>query len=157
MPSGPQYVMVLSTAAYLSAPSYERSTVVNTDDRFRISETLALHAHLVDEDQLDRLDELFTPDAVYDMSASGIGVFEGRESIRAAAAEMARTGHSPVAHFLTNVVITSTAKDEATARSKGLMIMADGQPLAVNHDDVLRRHDGAWRISRRTITPSRQA
>ena len=127
---------------------------MNTDDRFQISETLALHAHLADEDQLDRFDELFTPDAVYDMSASGLGVFEGREVIRAAAAEMARSGHSPIAHFLTNVIITSTAADEATARSKGLMIMADGQPLAVNHDDVLRRHDGAWRISRRTITPA---
>ena len=126
---------------------------MTTDDRLQINETLALHAHLVDEDQLDRLDELFTPDAVYDMSASGLGVFEGREVIRAAAAEMARTGHSPVAHFLTNVVITSNGDDEAVARSKGLMIMADGQLLAVNHDDVLRRLDGAWRISRRTITP----
>lgn len=128
---------------------------MNTDDRVQINETLALHAHLADANQLDRLDELFTPDAVYDMSASGLGVFEGREAIRAAAAEMARTGHSPIAHFLTNVVITSTADDEATARSKGLMIMADGHTLAVNHDDVLRRHDGTWRISRRTITPVR--
>ena len=130
---------------------------MNTDDRLQINETLALHAHLVDENQLDRLDELFTPDAVYDMSASGLGVFEGIEVIRAAAQQMERTGQSPVAHFLTNVVITSTADDEATARSKGLMIMADGQTLAVNHDDVLRRHEGGWRISRRTITPSRQA
>ena len=132
-------------------------TVVNSDDRLQINETLALHAHLADDNQLDRLDELFTPDAVYDMSAAGLGVFEGREMIRAAAAEMARTGRSPVAHFLTNVVITSTTDDEATARSKGLMIMTDGQTLAVNHDDVLRRHDGAWRISRRTITPARPA
>lgn len=128
---------------------------MNTDDRLQINETLALHAHLVDENQLDRLDELFTPDAVYDMSASGLGVFEGREVIRAAAAEMARSGHSPLAHFLTNVIITSTGDDEATARSKGLMIMADGQLHAVNHADVLRHHDGAWRISRRTITPAR--
>jgi len=128
---------------------------MNTDDRLQINETLALHAHLVDENQLDRLDELFTTDAVYDMSAPGLGVFEGREAIRAAAAEMARTGHSPVAHFLTNVVITSTGDDEATARSKGLMIMADGNLLAVSHDDVLRHRDGAWRISRRTITPAR--
>ncbi len=130
-------------------------TSMNTDDRLKINETLALHAHLVDENQLDRLGELFTPDAVYDMSASGLGVFEGRDAIRAAAEEMTRTGHSPIAHFLTNVMITSTADDEATARSKGLMIMADGQTHAVRHDDVLRHRDGAWRISRRTITPAR--
>lgn len=129
--------------------------MLNTDDRLQINETLALHAHLVDENQLDRLEELFTPDAVYDMGASGLGVFEGREVIRAAAAGMARSGRAPLAHFLTNVITTSTADDGATARSKGLMIMADGQPHAVNYDDVLRRHNGGWRISRRTITPAR--
>jgi hypothetical protein len=130
---------------------------MNTDDRLQIGETLALHAHLADEDQLDRLDEVFTPDAVYDMSGSGLGVFEGIGAIRAAAAEMRRAGRSPLAHFLTNVVIASTADDEATARSKGLMIMADGHLRAVRHDDVLRHRDGAWRISRRTITPARPA
>jgi 3-phenylpropionate/cinnamic acid dioxygenase small subunit len=129
-------------------------TAMNTDDRLQIHEALALHAHLADENQLDRFDELFTPDAVYDMSASGLGVFEGIETIRAAAAEMSRTGHSPLAHFLTNVVITSTADGEATARSKCLMIMADGQLHAVTYDDVLAHHDGAWRLSRRIITPA---
>ena len=128
---------------------------MNTEDRLQIHETLALHAHLADENQLDRLDELFTPDAVYDMSASGLGVFEGIAVIHAAAAEMSRTGHSPIAHFLTNVVITSTADGEARARSKCLMIMADRQLHAVSYDDLLEHHDGAWRISRRTITPAR--
>ena len=130
---------------------------MNTADRLQIHELLALHGHLADEGRFDRLDELFTIDAVYDMSAPGQGVFEGREAIRAAGAAMARAGRSPLAHFLTNVVVTETSDDAATARSKGVMIMADGQLLAVVHDDVLRRHDGGWRISRRTITPARPA
>jgi 3-phenylpropionate/cinnamic acid dioxygenase small subunit len=127
--------------------------MLSTDDRLDIAEILALHAHLFDENQLDRLDELFTPDAVYDMSATGIGVFEGIDTIRVAAGRMAAGGHAPLAHFVTNIVITSDDGDRASARSKGLMIMADSSFHAVTHTDSLRRHEGHWRLARRVITP----
>jgi len=42
-----------------------------------------------------------------------------------------------------------------TAQSKGLMVMHDGTLESVTHLDTLRRHDGAWRISRRIISPIR--
>jgi ketosteroid isomerase-like protein len=129
--------------------------MLTTDDRLAITETLALHAHLVDENELKRLDELFTPDAVYDMEASGMGVFDGIDTIRVAAGRMSESGHSPLAHFVTNIVITDTGDESASAQSKGLMIMADGSLHAVTYDDTLRRHDGNWRISRRIITPVR--
>ncbi|AMM19234.1 hypothetical protein AX769_02665 [Frondihabitans sp. PAMC 28766] len=127
----------------------------STDDRLDITEILALHAHLFDENQLDRLDELFTPDAVYDMRASGIGVFEGIDTIRVAAGRMSESGHAPLAHFVTNILITGVDDDNASAQSKGLMIMADGSLHAVTHADTLRRQDGHWRLSRRVITPVR--
>ncbi len=129
--------------------------MLSTDDRLDITETLALHAHLLDDNQLDRLDELFTPDAVYDMSATGMGVFEGIDTIRVAAGRMSESNHSPLAHFVTNIVITSVDDDNASAQSKGLMIMADGSLHAVTHADTLRRQDGHWRLSRRVITPIR--
>jgi 3-phenylpropionate/cinnamic acid dioxygenase small subunit len=129
--------------------------MLSTDDRLAITETLALQAHLVDENQLERLDELFTPNAVYDMSASGMGVFEGIDTIRVAAGRMGESGHSPLAHFVTNIVVTNTDDESASARSKGLMIMADGSFHAVTYDDTLQRHDGNRRISRRIITPVR--
>jgi hypothetical protein len=131
----------------------EEKTMLNTVDRLEIYETLALHAHLFDADELDRLDELFTPDAVYDMSAPGMGVFTGIDHIRAAAAQLSATGHAPQAHSLTNIVVTSNDDDSATTRSRGLLLMSDGRVQAVSHDDTLRRVNGGWRISRRVITP----
>jgi ketosteroid isomerase-like protein len=124
-------------------------------DRLDIEETLALHAYIVDTNELDRLDDLFAADAVYDMSAttSGLGTFEGIDAIRVAAGRLAESGHAPIAHFVTNIVATSTDEDRATVQSRGLMIMADGSAHAVSHDDVLQRRDGRWRISRRVITP----
>ena len=49
---------------------FEGTTDVNTADRLQIHELLALHGHLADEGRFDRLDELFTADAVYDMSGA---------------------------------------------------------------------------------------
>jgi hypothetical protein len=127
--------------------------MLTTQDRLDINETLALHAYVADANLLDRLEELFTRDAVYDMTASGLGAFEGIDAIRVAAAQMAHSGRAPLAHFVTNVIASSIGEDAATVQSRGLMIMADGSVHAVSHDDLLQRRDGAWRIYRRIITP----
>jgi ketosteroid isomerase-like protein len=129
--------------------------MLTIQDRLDISETLARHAYIMDTNQLDRLEELFSPDAVYDMSAtaSGLGAFRGIDAIRVAAGRMAESGRAPLAHFVTNIIATSTAEGTATVQSRGLMIMADGSVHAVTHDDVLQRGGGLWRISRRAITP----
>jgi ketosteroid isomerase-like protein len=129
--------------------------MLTIQDRFDISETLALHAYIVDTNQLGRLDDLFAADAVYDMSAtaSGLGAIEGIDAIRVAAGRLAESGHAPLAHFVTNIIATSTGDDRAMAQSRGLLIMANGSVNAVSHADVLQRRDGRWRISRRVITP----
>lgn len=129
--------------------------MLTTQDRLDISETLARHAYIVDANQLDQLDDLFAPDAVYDMSAtaSGLGAIRGIDAIRVAAGRMAASGRAPLAHFVTNIIATSTGKGTAAVQSRGLMIMADGSVHAVSHNDVLQQSDGLWRISRRAITP----
>ncbi|GAA5166164.1 nuclear transport factor 2 family protein [Amycolatopsis dongchuanensis] len=126
---------------------------LRAEDRQAISETLSLHGHLFDEGHLDRLGEVFTPDVVYDMSALGVGTFEGIEAVRSAALHLG--ADNPIAHHLTNIVITGEEEGRATARSKGLVILADGTLASVTHLDSLRRHDDAWRISRRVISPQR--
>ncbi|MGW4059260.1 nuclear transport factor 2 family protein [Amycolatopsis sp. NPDC004747] len=126
---------------------------LHAEDRQAIGETLALHGQLFDEGHLDRLGEIFTPDVVYDMSALGVGTFEGIEAIRNAALHLG--AGNPVAHHVTNIVVTGEGDDRATARSKGFIIMADGTFASVTHLDSLRRHDGGWRISRRVIFPQR--
>jgi hypothetical protein len=125
--------------------------MLNAEDRWAIGETLSLHGHLFDEGNLDRLEEIFTPEVVYDMRAVGIGTFEGIETVRSAAAQMG--GRGPLAHHVTNVLISSDDDDVVTARSKGLMLMAGGALESVTHLDTLRRHNGEWRISRRIIAP----
>jgi hypothetical protein len=126
---------------------------LHAEDRWAIGETLSLHGHLFDGGHLDRLGEIFAPDVVYDMSAVGVGTFEGIEAIRSAALHLG--AGNPIAHHVTNVVITSGEDGLVTARSKGLMLMANGTFASVTHLDTLRRRNGGWRISRRVITPQR--
>ncbi len=126
---------------------------LSAEDRWAITDTLSLHGHIFDGGQLDRLEEIFTPDVVYDLSDAGVGTFEGIEAIRSGALRLG--AGNPIAHHVTNIVITSEEGGLATARSKGLMLMADGTPASVTHLDTLRRQDGGWRISRRVILAQR--
>ncbi|MFD0509598.1 nuclear transport factor 2 family protein [Streptomyces aureus] len=83
---------------------------LHADDRIVISELISLHGHLCDEGQLDRLDELFTDDVVYDVTDFGQEPLTGVEAIRAAAITLGDA--NPVGHHVTNIVL----KEEATAR-----------------------------------------
>jgi hypothetical protein len=126
-------------------------------DHQQIAQTLARQAFVVDENQLDRLPEVFTPDATYDMTRSGMGVFHGIEALGAAAGQLFASGFAPLSHFVTNVVITEIAASTASVESKGLMIMHDGAVHAVVYDDTVALHEGQWLIASRVISPIRTA
>lgn len=126
---------------------------LNAEDRQAISEILSLHGHIFDGGHLDRLGEIFTPDVVYDLTDAGIGTFVGIEAIRRGALQLG--AGNPVAHHVTNVVITSVEDDLVTVESKGLMLLGNGTVGSVRHVDTLRRHNGGWRISRRVILAQR--
>ncbi|PZE61479.1 nuclear transport factor 2 family protein [Curtobacterium sp. MCPF17_047] len=129
--------------------------MLSTDDRLQISETLARQAFMVDENALDQLGEVFTPDATYDMTSSGMGAFEGLEALRTAAGQLFASGHAPLSHFVTNIVISETGESTASVRSKGLMIMAHGGVHGVVYDDTVVLHEGRWLIASRVILPLR--
>ena len=126
---------------------------LHAEDRWAIGETLSLHGHIFDGGHLDRLEEIFTPDVVYDLSDVGVGTFEGIEAIRRGALQLG--AGNPIAHHVTNIVITSEEEDLVTVQSKGLMIMGNGTFGSVTHHDTLRRHNGGWRISHRVISAQR--
>ncbi len=131
--------------------------MLTADARLQISETLARHAFVVDENQLDHLGEVFTPEATYDMTSSGMGTFQGLEALSAAAGQLFASGHAPLSHFVTNIVITETGESTASVRSKGLMIMHDGGVHGVVYDDTVTLYEGRWLIASRVILPLRDA
>ncbi|MGW2471575.1 nuclear transport factor 2 family protein [Streptomyces sp. NPDC001665] len=123
------------------------------EDRLAITELVSLHGHLVDDGSLDRFEELFTADVVYDLSDFGQGPLFGVEAVREAARALGAA--NPLAHHVTNVVVTASADGQVRVRSKGLGIKADGSCGSVSYDDVLVRTTEGWRISHRKITARR--
>jgi hypothetical protein len=123
------------------------------EDRLAVTELIGLHGHLVDEGELDRSAEVFTPDIEYDLSDFGQGTVTGLAALRDAA--LALGAANPVAHHVTNVVIEELADGQVRARSKGLGIMADGSCGSVTYVDTVVRVSAGWRISRRRVLARR--
>lgn len=122
-------------------------------DRIAVTDLLHGYGHLVDAGELDRLDELFTPDVTYDLADFGQGTLAGVAAIRAAALAMGDA--NPVGHHLTDVVLTEQADGQVRARSKGLGVMADGTTGSVVYDDMIVRAGDSWRIRHRKIVARR--
>jgi 3-phenylpropionate/cinnamic acid dioxygenase small subunit len=128
--------------------------VETTADVLAIHQLVALHGHLVDDRAFDRLGELVTPGAVYDVSALGQGVVHGRDGFRALIEAFADDERNPVAHHVTNVVVTSVDGDRAAVRSKGFGILRDGRTGSVVYDDEVVRTTDGWRIAARSVRPA---
>ena len=123
------------------------------EDHVAINELIALHGHLCDSGELDRLDEVFTADVAYDVSDYGFGVLRGLASNREAA--LALGDRNPVGHHVTNVILAEQGPDLVHARSKGIGVTADGQCGSVTYDDVVVRGERGWRISERIVRARR--
>lgn len=122
---------------------------LTADDRQAITDLIHLHGHHTDSGALDRMDELFTADAVLDLSDFGLGVRTGLAEMLEAIQAIG-DGH-PVAHHVTNIVLSGGDGDRVQAISKGIGIMADGHCGSVVYEDVIRPLPAGWRITHRTI------
>lgn len=125
---------------------------MHPDDRIAITDLINTHGHLVDAGE--RFDELFTPDVTYDVTDLGGGVIAGTSALWEAA--LALGDNNPIAHHVTNIVLTEISADEVTARSKGLGVMANGTCGSVTYEDVVVRTADGWRIRHRTVLARRR-
>ncbi|WP_329243314.1 nuclear transport factor 2 family protein [Streptomyces sp. NBC_01478] len=123
------------------------------EDRLAITELIALHGHLVDEGELDRAAEVFTPDVEYDVTDFGQGTLTGLPQL--VDASLALGTANPVAHHVTNVVIEESTEGQVRVRSKGLGIRTDGSCGSVTYVDTVVRVGAGWRISRRKVSARR--
>jgi hypothetical protein len=127
---------------------------LTADDIMAIHQLVALHGHLVDSRELYRLDELFTPDAVYDVTALGQGTVHGIGEFRALSESFADDARNPVGHHVTNIVVTEGVDGSAHVRSKGIGVLRDGRTGSVVYEDRVARTADGWRIAARQVLPS---
>jgi SnoaL-like domain len=121
--------------------------VIDVADRLEIHELLGLYGHLIDDRRWDDLDQVFTPDAIYDATDFG-------QSVTHSLAELLAHWKSdlrmhPLAHHATNIVVSEDADGTVRVRSKGIGVGPRGRVGSVTYDDILVRTDGGWRMSYR--------
>ncbi|GGL04881.1 nuclear transport factor 2 family protein [Streptomyces flaveus] len=126
---------------------------LSAEDRCAIAELISMHGHLFDGGELDRLDELFTADVVYDVTDFGQEPLTGVAAVREAALALGES--NPVGHHVTNIVLTEIVDGQVHARSKGIGINADGTTGSVTYEDTITRGDQGWRISYRKVLARR--
>ena len=106
-------------------------------DRLELHELPARYGDAIDDRDWERLDEIFTPDAVFDLTAVG-----GRRLAGLAAIKEFMDGyaHHPKAHLMTNISVdeTPSGDDGGTAGT------------AAYFDDVVRTAAG-WRVANRVV------
>ncbi|MEU0568974.1 nuclear transport factor 2 family protein [Nonomuraea sp. NPDC005983] len=122
---------------------------LSTEDRTAITDLIHMHGHLFDSGELDRLDELFTPDVVYDVTGLGAGSLQGLAALRDAT--LALGASNPVGHHVTNIVLTEVTDHQVRALSKGIGVKADGTCGSVSYEDTIDRGERGWRISHRRV------
>ena len=117
-------------------------------DRQAITDLINMHGHLTDQGAFDRMDELFTSDAEFDLTDFGLGVQAGLAAMNDA---IRAVEEHPVGHHVTNIVLSEGDDGTVNAISKGIGIGVHGHCGSVVYEDVLRAGPAGWRIIRRAI------
>jgi hypothetical protein len=115
---------------------------LTVEDSFAIQQLINLYGHLIDGREFSRLGEIFTEDAVFDLSGFDGTVYESLEAITQM---MHDSEQHPLAHHATNIVILAE-EDPVRVLSKGIGVGNGGRVGSVTYDDELRKTPGGWRI-----------
>jgi 3-phenylpropionate/cinnamic acid dioxygenase small subunit len=124
---------------------------ITAEDRLAIQDMISLHGHVADDRDWDRLGELFTEDVVFDLEDFGYGTLHGLAALRDLSRASEDDESQPLAHHVTNIIVTGLEDDTVRARSKGLAVMPDGTSGTAVYEDIVRRDKHGWRISHRKV------
>jgi len=116
--------------------------MLSCEDRLDIHELVALYGHVMDDRLWSRLDELFTSDVVYDLSAFDHDVANGIVEVR----ELLLNGNHPLAHHATNVVMNEEPDRDVRVIWKGIGVGYRGRVGSTVYKAVTRRTEAGWRI-----------
>jgi ketosteroid isomerase-like protein len=116
------------------------------DPEREIERTLNAVAFILDAGEYDRMGEVFHEDVLF--SNPGRLEAQGLAEVQAAFSAIANPARS---HSVTNVIVSLTSPERATAVCKALTVRADGEVAPAEYRDVLALTGQGWRIIERRI------
>ncbi|HEX4659022.1 MAG TPA: nuclear transport factor 2 family protein [Streptosporangiaceae bacterium] len=118
--------------------------MLSEQDQLAIHRLVALYGYVIDERRYSRTEELFTVDAVYDVTQRGAGLHRGVEQIRSL---WKSTDAHPLAHHGTNVVIDPIDDGRVSLYFKNLCVHNDGSVHSTTYQCQAAVTQDGWRIS----------
>lgn len=118
-------------------------------DYVEIAQLLARYCHLVDDQQWDRLGEIFAPDG----SMTVTGLYETHTGPGPLRELYSVKMNHPLAHHSTSLVVLEHQGDRARTVSKWVTVRADGGTGTGVYADELVRTSQGWRVQARVATP----
>lgn len=116
-------------------------------DRLELHELPGRYGDAIDDRDWDRLDQIFTDDAVFDLTDLGEPRLEGLDAIKA---YMDTEARHPRTHTMTNIYVDET-DDGVMLHFRILALLPEGRVgTASYHDRVVKTPDG-WRVADRMI------
>ena len=125
---------------------------MDSADRFELHELPGRYGDAIDDRDWDGLDQIFTHDAVFDLTDLGAPRLEGLAEIKR---YMDEDADHPRTHTMTNIYVDETAEG-ANLRFRILALLPERRVgTASYYDDVVKTPDG-WRVQHRVITLRRR-
>ena len=125
---------------------------MDTADRLELHELPGRYGDAIDDRNWEGLHQIFTDDAVFDLTDLGAPRLEGIEEIKRFMDEDAQ---HPRTHTMTNIYVDDTP-DGVKLHFRILALLPEGKVgTASYYDDVVKTDDG-WRVKHRVITLRRR-
>lgn len=121
-------------------------------DRLELNELPGRYGDAIDDRSWERLDDIFTADAVFDMTDLGGPSCEGLDAIKVF---MDRDAQHPRTHMMTNIYVDETPTG-VQLRFRIVALLDGGKVgTASYYDDVVKTPAG-WRVTHRVVTRRRR-
>ena len=121
-------------------------------DRLELHELPGRYGDAIDVRDWDRLGQIFTEDAVFDLSLLGSPLLEGLDRIKAF---MDTEANHPRTHMMTNIYVDET--EHGVRLNFRIVALLPGRRVgtASYYDEVVKTEDG-WRVKHRVTTLRRR-
>jgi hypothetical protein len=125
---------------------------MDPSDRLELHELPGRYGDAIDDRAWDRLDDIFTTDAVFDLTDLGAPRCEGLAAIKRFMDEEA---DHPRTHLMTNIYVDETPTG-VQLRFRIVALLGGGRVGSASYyDDVIKTAEG-WRVTNRVVTRRRR-
>ena len=121
-------------------------------DRVELHELPGRYGDAIDDRDWDRLERIFTDDAVFDLTDLGAPRLEGLAEIKRFMDEDAQ---HPRTHLMTNIYADET-DDGVTMSFRIIALMAERRVFTASYLDEMVKTDAGWRVQNRVIKARRR-